>query len=45
LAGIRWMSPKVQVSPDTLSEAVRQVELLAAWLEEQLFAAKFPQRR
>ena len=39
------MSPSVRVSPDTLSEAVRQVELLAGWLEERLVAAKFPQRR
>lgn len=45
VAGISWMSPRVRVSPDTLSEAVRQVELLAGWLEERLAVAKYPQRR
>lgn len=36
-----WFNPQLIVSPDTLSEAIRQVELLGEWMEERLFALKY----
>lgn len=36
-----WFFPRLSVSRDGLFEAVRHVELLAEWMEERLFDAKF----
>lgn len=36
-----WMAPAINVSRDTLFEAIIQVELLGDWLEGQMMAAKY----
>jgi hypothetical protein len=39
-----WFSPNIHVSMDKMLSAIGQVEALANWLEDRMFAAKFPQR-
>lgn len=39
--GISWMNPSVHFSRQTLFVAIEQVEALAEWLEERMFAAKY----
>jgi hypothetical protein len=41
LADIAWMTPPVSVSRDNLIAAIDQVEMLAEWLEPQMFAALY----
>lgn len=44
MAGSSWMRPTLHVSSDALVAAIEQVETLGEWMEERMFAAKYPVR-
>ena len=42
--GSPWLDPTLHVSRESLFAAIDQVELLAGWLEEKMFDARYPGR-
>ena len=44
MATVSWMSPTLHVSHEALFAAIDQVEELGNWLEDRMFAAKYPNR-